>query len=434
MATARRTKASDETRQIDFFRGQEPPRPETFRKAIEVVHSVPNQPLTLVQKKMASFLVKNAVETAPDAEGYFTVPVSVFADQIAYDSRNFVHLREAARALMSIILDWDVVSTKERPRYKASVLVPEIDIDGGVLRYQISHQILSKVLNPDVYARVDMAVVRRMRRAASIALYENCVRFINVRQTPELPLELAKDLLVGKDGSDTYLEYKRFKSKILVPCIAEVNLESEITLTMVEIKKGRSVGAIKFHVHPKVVEIASPGKFESTREMSIVASMVSAGMTQTEAMRLIKTYGIARAESALAYTAKREKNTKLGPLTDKAKYLRRALEEDYSKQTEEAVASTTTQSGVKQSLEDQYDLTRQREAEELFNEMTESEKTLLVDRYNEQQSTPGLKIKKTKVGRAAAAAFYRWMVRDTWGEPTQGDLLAFARKRLESIH
>ena len=60
------------------------------------------------------------------------------------------------------------------------------------------------------------------------------------------------------------------------------------------------------------------------------------------------------------------------------------------------------------------------EARKYFKELDEADQTALVDRYDEQQQASALKVKK-KASLATEAAFFRWLARETWGEPnTEG--------------
>ena len=68
------------------------------------------------------------------------------------------------------------------------------------------------------------------------------------------------------------------------------------------------------------------------------------------------------------------------------------------------------------------------DAERYFHELDPPDQTHLIDRYNEQ-ALPALRLKK-KSSKAAETAFRRWLVSDTWGEPSAAELLDFAQRML----
>ena len=50
----------------------------------------------------------------------------------------------------------------------------------------------------------------------------------------------------------------------------------------------------------------------------------------------------------------------------------------------------------------------------------------MIDRYNDQQATDLLKITSvTKIKKASETAFFTWLAEDTWGKPTDSDVLQF---------
>ncbi|MFX8957410.1 RepB family plasmid replication initiator protein, partial [Acinetobacter baumannii] len=90
-------------------------------------------------------------------------------------SNNRQYLKESAEALMRIVFEWDVMSPTNKRPWKASVMFPEVEIHADVIRYQISSQLRELIVKPEIYAVIDMNVVRRFRRASSLAIWEFCV-------------------------------------------------------------------------------------------------------------------------------------------------------------------------------------------------------------------------------------------------------------------
>jgi len=225
--------------------------PNSFRKAVEVVHSKSRTSLSLVQRKLSNVWLKNAIETAPDSGGWWTVSIADMAEVIDFDSKNYEHLKGAAIELMNIVFEWDVIApTKKRAAWKASVLFPDVEIGIGTgrIKYRISEQIREHILKPEMYALIDLNVVRRFRRSSSLAIYEHCTRFERIGRTADVPWQDFRDILLGTSGEQKkiYEQYKYFKSKILTPSIAEVNAQSDINVVMIETKAGRWVESLRF--------------------------------------------------------------------------------------------------------------------------------------------------------------------------------------------
>lgn len=282
---------------------------------------------------------------------------------------------DAARALMAVIFEWDVISpeVKKKQVWKASVLFPEVEIRPDVIRYQISRQVLEQVLSPEMYALIDLNILKRFRRASSLALYEHCLRFERIKRTSEVEWNLFRDIILG-DGSDatSYKEYKVFKDKVLKQAIAEINALSDISVELQETKIGRRVHALW--------------------------------------------------------------DQKSAKLENPAAYFRRALSGRWAA-TEAPAPPARANSRKKDAALDiaaLYKVEQIKEATRYFQELTPEDQKHLVGEYNQMDIAPSLKIKGSKPGRAAQTEFYGWLAVRTWGEPKPEELLRFAQMLINS--
>lgn len=252
MAFGRKATSSEvNERQLSLFCPSE--IPDTFRKSIQVINSKSKSPIGLLHRKLGNLWLKHAIETPPDSQGWWELSIREVALKIHFDSNNRQYLKESAEALMRIIFEWDLVAPASKGiQWRASVLFPEIEIRGDVVRYQISSQIREKMINPDFYALIDMNIVRRFRRAPSLAIWEFCVPFEDSGLTAEVDWEMFRDMVLGEaPGNTTYLEYKYFKSKVVKPAVIEINETSNHTIGLVESKNGNRVSTLSFQVGKK---------------------------------------------------------------------------------------------------------------------------------------------------------------------------------------
>ncbi len=418
------TKKQDEG-QFGLFQLSEIPDP--FKKAVEIVHSQPKAPMSLVQRKLSNAWLKNAAMNPPDAEGWWSISSKAMVEDIGFDSKNFKHLTDAAREMMAIVFEWDVYG-KER-KFKASVLFPEIEITAFTTRYQISGQLRKHVLNPDVYAIIDMTEIKKLRRGASVAIYENCIRFLNVGWTPAMPWQQLRDMVLG--GSSSYEEYKHFKAKVLKPSLAEINSLTGIHLTLVDKPSGgKRVTDVKFKVERTEVETDQP---DTEEQMQVIGEMIALGMAQSDAKKLCKAHSVGKAEAAVAYTKKMiVQGAKKGePIENTAGYLKRSLEKGWG--VVDAGDNTPSPTPVvpranKNKLEEAFKAQRRGEAQVWFKEVPLTTQEATIGRYNEYQQTTALKIKaKGKSSKAVESAFSNWLANDLWGVPTDEEMLEFAK-------
>ena len=420
MARSKTSKESPEG-QISLFAS--PEAPDAFRKAVQIVHSKPKQPLTLLQRKLGNAWAKHAIEHSPDAQGWWELRIKDLAVDVGFDSNNRQYLKESAEALMRIVFEWDVIATSPKRPWKASVMFPEVEIHADVIRYQISSQLRQLIVKPEIYALIDMNVVRRFRRASSLAIWEFCVRFEKIGQTAEVGWEDFRDMILGETAeAKTYQEYKYFKAKVLKPAIAEVSAESNLRIELVEAKAGKRVAAIRFHIEKKAEAQAA---VDDGRTLELIGELVALRLLQSEARRLVKDHALDELRAALDYTRRRMADTRAGKLENPAAYFRHALQHRYAMP---AAAPEKAAPAPKMDLREAYLESQLADAQRYFKELDPEDQTALVERYNAQALGP-LKLKK-RATKAAEAGFRRWLVRDTWGEPSAEDLLDFAQRML----
>jgi hypothetical protein len=415
--------------------------PNTFKKAVQIVHSKPKAPMSLLQRKLSNAWLRNAMQTQSSADGlWFSINQQSMVDTIKFNSNNRTYLQESALEMMKIVFEWDVLVGDENKRkglFKASVLFPEIEIVDDVIRYQISNQLRHLVLNPEIYALIDDNVIYNLRRGSSAAIYEHCIRFVNIGKTTPVQWEEFRDMILGQSSdSKTYQAYKFFKSKVLKPSIAEVNAEADVFIELHEILKGRWVDTLQFTITRKSPALPNLDNAADEASLVLIGDMIALGLPQSEAKRLAKAYTAARVKAALQYTRKRSLDQNASKLENVGAYFRQALVNDWGvaevivPDGKSPVAPAKSVHSPAMQLSDAYLMSQMDDAKAYFNELDTPEQDEIVERYNEQQAMSQLKLKKAKPSKGATTAFYRWLARDTWGEPTSDQLLIFAQEML----
>lgn len=409
--------------------------PDAFRKAVEIVHSQPKAPLSLVQRKMLNALLKNAVAKDADEKGFWEINLRDLEFDIAFDSKNREHIKEAARALMRVVFEWDVMAPdKRKGHWKASVLIPDVELHPEVMRYQISSHLHDLLRKPEIYALIDMVIVKKFRRASSLALWEYCTRYERLGITAEADWRKMRDMIVtDAAGTTTYEQYKYFKDKVLKPSVAEINAVSRHVVELVERKVGRAISTIRFKVELKPGEAGTASDAE-VQDLDLLGDIAKLGVPMSEAKRLMRGHGPASLRAALDYTRKRLGDKKAQPLNNPAAYFRNALAHNYaSSDASEAspvgqAAQPAKASRPKVDLKEALLVQRMQEAEGYFRELDTGDQQELMKRYNDQASVALRLGQKPK--KAAEMAFRRWVALDVWGEPSPEDLVEFAQQTL----
>lgn len=413
-----------------------PEAPEPYRKAVEVLHSKPLSAMSLVHRKVSNAWLKNAMGTQPDSEGWFSISLVRMMDDIGFESNNRAYLVKASRELMTVIFEWDVMSNKvNKPLWKASVLFPEVEITQSEVRYQISKQLLNTVLNPEVYAVIDQSVIRKFRRAPAVALYEFCIRYERLGRTAFVEWETLRDMIMGVSAdAPSYREFKIFKDKILKPSIAEIEAAVSWRLELLHDRVGRKVKAVAFQISK--IETSSetdmPGE-----SLGDIGELVAIGLSQNEARQIVSSHPHDDIMAAIDYIKNRVNDKYKKPIANSPAYIRTVLAKGWAVKKSTPTKTTTSTSNGKSDksnisdLEEQFLMERDKEAEAYYKEMDADDQNKAVHSYNEKQQTDGLKLKIGKKNpKGAVVAFARWLSLETWGKPTNEDLLNFASRKL----
>lgn len=144
----------------------------------------------------------------------------------------------------------------------------------------------------------------------------------------------------------------------------------------------------------------------------------------------MKQYGEEKIRTAVAYTAARVAQKNAAPLANVAAYFRKALMQGYqlpgANVAVGAAAESVKARESQDQVKDRYIAAKIAEARSYFNELEYDDQTALIKRYNETVGMDKLKVSTAKVPtKMASTNFFRWVVLDTWGQPTAADLLEF---------
>ncbi|WP_186057948.1 replication initiation protein [Burkholderia gladioli] len=424
---ARRKAADTAEKQSSLFQTPEPP--DLLRKAVQAIHIAPKSgKLGLQQRKMFSSLIKNAIAQDKGEPGVesFSIGIGALSLDSGLNSNNTAYVKEQVNSLISTVVNWDYLAEDRSTSWKASGLIAGAELRAGVLFYSFSPQLRRELLNPDVFALIDMRIARDFTRSHSLALWENTVRYERVGLTGKIPLDKFRDLILGQ-GKQSYQQYKLFKSKVLLPCMREVNERSDHELELIEHKVGRSVSAVQFKVKRK--EVADVVDLVDGRADGVIDDILKFGIPRTEAKKMIAQYGDQRVKAAVAYTMHRIGKKGATPIDNPAKYFRNALSHGYTLASVDVSGAAPNRVPAQQlqaELRDRYVARQISEARSYFGELAIDEQNALIDRYNETVEASNLRLAPPKKPtKLAETNFFRWLALDTWGEPTEGDLLAF---------
>ncbi|WP_235023260.1 replication initiation protein [Caballeronia glebae] len=427
-----------------------------MRKAVEAIAIQPKSgKITLLTRKLFNVLLAVAQQADESGDTYRALLSDIVANS-AFDSNDTALVKEHLRRMVSVQVEWSTGTSSQKPgrKWGISTLIADAEIleDPTTRRvwveFSFAPKIKKKLLDPVQYARLSLQFQSQLRSSAGLALYEICVRYLTnpshltMRETWEWWRPILSGTPDTEAGDEAKREYKYFKRDYLRPAIAEVNAVTNIFVELVEHREGRRVAEIQFRVterkQPMLALDEHPNVFDST----LVDRMVKIGIPLKDAQTLYADSEENRIRAALQMTEQRMRSTSLPPVRSAAALFKDALKKGYAPPVEvlppatSGAASRTSAAAsgaddLKARLLSEFSAYRRKEARVLYEEQGEEEREVARQSF-EDDVLPGLGThmrddwrKRGLDSKLAETSFFDWLARKTWGEPTDGDLLAF---------
>lgn len=302
------------------------PKPsiEIVRKNVSAVHI--GARLSLMQRKLVNAMLLNAYDTLV-VEDTHSVNVSLLMEMIGFDSRNQEHLKSAIRGLTQKSVEWDIMEDDGTQVWEVSTLLSYASIRKGICTYRYDKSLAEKLRNPDIYAKINLSVVREIRSVHALVLYENCYRYVNIGHTPKWDIDVFRKLM-GVDTAVSYKQFKVLKRDVITPAIKEINKVSNIQIEIETVMKGRSVVAVQFIIRPnKQLALLGLELEDDVTSGKAYKALIDCKIGKKWAYDLVVEHGEEYVLEKIELTDARMREGKIK--SSKAAFLRAALQDDY---------------------------------------------------------------------------------------------------------
>lgn len=297
--------------------------------------------ITLLQRKLSNVLLKNAYENLMTCDKH-TISVSELAEAIGFDSKDEQLLKDSLRALNATQLEWNVLGKDKKQKWGVTTILAWVEIGKGtgICEYEYSKGLREMLLNPNIYARLDLLVQREIRSKHTLALWEYLMGEFALVDTDTCItswMSLDKFYVLLGIPKDEYKKFKVFNDCVLKKAVKEINT---LNLKVKEEfkREQRRVVALRFHViknksfqprlnlgFPQLAgrESAIDIKKENN---ALLNRLFSFGLTEETVKDILKNH----AEKYIAENLDIvEKNINAGKVADIPAYTITALKKDY---------------------------------------------------------------------------------------------------------
>jgi len=209
--------------------------------------------ISLTQRKCYNYMLKIAKNefTKNKNNRIFKITADELMLFFSIGAKNHSYIKNELEILNRTQVKYNILGKNKRSKESgAFTLIAGFKYIQGVITYSFPPHIEEMILNPKIFGKINLVVIKSLRSKYSIALYELAEDYINV-QIPKMNMEKFRELMGIEDGQ--YSSIKDFRKRVIDVAIEEINRSDNISFTISYelIKTGRKITHIKFTTHKK---------------------------------------------------------------------------------------------------------------------------------------------------------------------------------------
>jgi len=209
--------------------------------------------ITAVQRKSYNYMLKIAKNSFNKDKNSRVFTIT--ADELLYffnlGDKNHTYIKEELEVLNNTKVTYNFLGKDKRSkRWGSFTLIAGFEYKNGIIEYSFPHQIINMILEPKMFGKINLVIIKSLKSRYSIALYELAEDYMNAK-IPKMSIEECRTL-IGL-GENQYPKFSMLKKHVIDVALAEINSSQNMAFNMsYELEtKGRKTTHIKFIVHKK---------------------------------------------------------------------------------------------------------------------------------------------------------------------------------------
>lgn len=222
--------------------------------------------LTLTQRKLINFLIYVA-QKAGDQKFYKTT-ISDVKNICNLPSTENISVKEQLKDLAKITIEFNYLDKDKHNVWGVSALLASAIVvpNRGTVEFEFSNLLKNKILNPSMYAPLNIILIAGLKCSYAVVLYEFLRDYLTAPSIPVLTIEEFRDLM--GIGTNKYRAFPDFKKNVLIPAFEEVNLKTDISCRY-ELVKETGVRNKYSHIHFFVTKKTGNLTYEKKPELQM---------------------------------------------------------------------------------------------------------------------------------------------------------------------
>ena len=423
-----------------------------IKKPVEMLAIIPKKDrITILARKVYNVMIYEAQKQGGDKDVYRMRLRDLVID-LDFNSENVEVLKNHLRQMASTTIEWQSPTRGEGAQWGVTAMISqaEIILEGGesFIEWSYATKIKNSILNPERFAKISFSYQAELKTHAGLALYEICTRYIDNfgGLTARNPWQWWRPVLTGfpepvgaHEGA--YAEWKYFNRDIVKSAVAEVNAVTNLVVTAIEHKVGRSVKELQFKVERKS-DTSMLSSAVAPVNMQDLGRAIRAGIPQERAEKLMSRVNAERFKTALDDLEERQQATNMPAVRSPEKFLKAILDSSQHQSNIQVLEKEKTETLLEKSkridLLERYREHLRNLSWALFDEKSEQEKKdLLVEFEMRNISAASQAIRNAFAARGITSpmvkSLFRTFLAETmyganWATPNDSELLSFSMK------
>ncbi len=254
------------------------PPPLESLKPQELIQVKGHSDLTLYARRAITVLYHNAHRQGIAPGKNYMIEL----DELKTDGhKGYDVIVETIEALMTTLLVIQMPNGNERRvQFLGGNDITDKDRKAGVLTYSFDWRLTDILERSAIYGQISLPVVRAFTSKYAVSLYENISQKVNLThvQSQEYSIQEFREMVGVKD--DRYPVYGDLNRHVIKPAVAEINLVAPFGLSVLAIKRGKKVEAIKVGWYRKDASALREAHQEQEKDKSGRRARATAGTVQ----------------------------------------------------------------------------------------------------------------------------------------------------------
>lgn len=182
--------------------------------------------LTLTQRKVINALIHVAQKTGDHK--IYSIPLADVRKLCGVSHESNDDVKSQIRALTDIKIEYNYLGKDRGKTWGISVLLAgaEMKPNTGKVRFAFSPFIQEKILNPEIYAPLDVVLIAGLCSTYTIVLYEFLRDYLDAPKVPVMEIEQFRSLMGIDEGK--YKLFKDLRTHVIEKAATEVNEKTDL--------------------------------------------------------------------------------------------------------------------------------------------------------------------------------------------------------------